>query len=183
MEWDDTTLSAAIRTGSPAAEEALVLRFQPRVRCLVETALHHGPDCEDLTCVILEEVIAGLSRGSFRAECQLGTYIYAVSRNKIMGHFRRRRPETPPLPPDRPARAVPPDERVMQAELDRALRQAVETLAPKYRTVLYLHFYRGMSIAQIAQTLRVPSRRVSDWKDYGWEILRSRFGRSLDRFR
>jgi RNA polymerase sigma-70 factor (ECF subfamily) len=183
MEWDESTLSTAIQAGSAQAEEALVRRFQPRVRCLVETALRHGPDCEDLTCIILEEVIAGLRRGAFRGECRLGTYIYAVSRNRIAGHFRRRRPETAPLLRDLPDRGAPPDEQAVQAELDRALRQALSSLAPKYRTVLYLYFYRGMSIAEIAQALQVPSRRVSDWKDYGLGVLRSRHGRALDRFR
>jgi RNA polymerase sigma-70 factor (ECF subfamily) len=183
VDRDDSALSSAIAAGDPAAEEELLLRFLPRVRCLVESALHHGPDCADVTCVILENVIAGLRRGAFRGEARLGTYIYSVARHKIIEHFRRRQPETTDLPADIPDRGPPPDQGIIQKELDSAIREALTGLKPKYRTVLYLYFYRGMTIGQIAQSLQVPPRRVSEWKDYGLGVLRSRFGRLLERYR
>jgi len=183
MERDDAALSAAIAAGDAAAEEELFHRFQPRVRCLVETALRHGPDCEDVVCVILEGVIQGLRRGRFRGESRLSTYVYAVAHNKIAEYFRRRPPETTDLREDIVGRVPAPDEEVILHELDRAVQQALEQLKPKYRTVLYLHYYRQMAIGEIAQMLGVPPRRVSEWKDYGLEILRSRFAHRLDRFR
>jgi RNA polymerase sigma-70 factor (ECF subfamily) len=183
VEREDSALTAAITAGDRTAEEELYLRFVPRVRCMVESALHHGPDCEDVTCVILEDVIAGLRRGSFRGESRIGTYIYAVARNKIMEHFRRRRPETIDLPGDIPDRAPAPDQGIIREELDAAIHSALAGLSPKYRTVLYLYFYKGMTIGQIAQSLDVAPRRVSEWKDYGLGVLRSRFGRGLERYR
>jgi RNA polymerase sigma-70 factor, ECF subfamily len=183
VEREDSALTAAIAVGDRAAEEELYRRFAPRVRCLVESALHHGPDCEDVSCVILEEVIVGLRRGSFRGESSIGTFIYAVARNKIMEYFRRRRPETTDLPTDIPDRAPAPDDGIIREELDLAIRSALAGLSPKYRTVLYLHFYKGMTVGQVAQRLDVPPRRVSEWKDYGLGVLRSRFGRRLERYR
>ncbi len=183
MERDETALIAAIAAGDRTAEEEVFLRFAPRVRGLVESSLRHGPDCEDLTCVILEDVIAGLRRGSFRGESRIGTYVYAVARNKIAEHLRRRRPAATGIPANLPDRSPTPDVEVVREELDAAIRSALQELPPKNRTVLYLYYYRGMTIGRIASSLDVPPRRVSEWKDYGLGVLRSRYGRILAKHR
>jgi RNA polymerase sigma factor (sigma-70 family) len=183
MPWEESALGPAIAAGNAEAEEALVVRFRPRVRRMVEAALRRGPDRDDLACEILEAVVASLRRGSFRGDCQLGTFIHAVARNKIAEYIRRARPETTELDEGIPDRAPFPDDAVIQEEMGRAIREALEDLKPKYRVVLYLYYFRGMTVGEIGAALGLPPRRVSERKDYGLKVMRARFGRSLLPFR
>jgi RNA polymerase sigma-70 factor (ECF subfamily) len=128
-------------------------------------------------------VIASLRRGSFRGDCQLGTFIHAVARNKTAEHLRRARPETAELDESIPDRTPFPDDAVIQEEMSRAIREALDALKPKYRSVLYLYYFRGMTVGEIGAALRLPARRVSERKEYGLKVMRARFGRSLLHFR
>jgi len=176
-------LAAAISAGDREAEAELCRRFQSRIRRKVEAALSGAADCEDLTNEILQGAIATLRKGAFRGECQLSTFLHAVARNKIAEYLRRRRPETRRLTEEIPDSRISPADAAEREEIGRAVRDAVAHLKPKYREVLYLYYYRGLTIAQIAEQLGIPARRVSERKDYGLKVIRSRYGRSLDRLR
>jgi len=181
--WNDAQLVAAVGGGSTQAEAEVCVRYRARIRRKVDASLRGSPDAEDLTSEILQATIESLRRGSFRGECQLGTFVHAVSRNKIAEYIRRRRPESVELTEDVPDHRISPEEEVIRGEIADAVRKAVGELKPKYRNVLYLYYFRGLSIAEIAARLGAPGRRVSEWKDYGLKMIRSKAGPSLLRFR
>lgn len=183
VSTEEPDLAAAIAAGDAEAEAEFCRRFESRIRRKVEAALSRGPDCEDLTNEILQGTIHSLRRGGFRGECRLSTFVHAVARNKIAEHLRRRRIETRPLTEEIPAPGSSPEDAVLQEEVGRAVRDALARLKPKYRDVLYLYYYRGLTVAQIADRLGIPARRVSERKDYALKVIRSRFGASLDRLR
>ena len=183
MELEDSQLSSAIAGGSSRAEEELYLRFQPRIRRKVEATLSGRPESEDLVSEILQATIMSLREGRFRGECAISTFVHAIAKNKIAEFLRRRRPETRELTDEivdgRPA----PDEAIARDEIGGAIREVLTRLKPKYRQVLYLYYYKGLSVGEIATTLAVPPRRISEWKEYGLKVMRTRFGSSLIRFR
>lgn len=183
MAVDDSELSSAVTSGDPKAEEELYLRFRPRVRRKLEGVFPGRPECEDLTNEILQAAIESLRGGRFRGECQLGTFIHAVAKNKIAEFLRRRRPQTSQLTQDIPDSAPAPDETVAREEVGRAIREALSQLRPKYRKVLYLYYYKGLRVREIAAAMGVSARQISEWKDYGLRVLRQRFGPSLIQFR
>jgi len=183
VPWQDEDLSAAIASGSPEAEEELCRRFQPRIRRKVEASLCSRPDSEDLTTEILQAVLLNLRKGAFHGDCLLSTYVYAITKNKVAEFLRRRRPETSELTDDLPDPSLPTEELLVQREVAQAVGSALESLKPKYRIVLYLYYFKGLSISQIADRLAVPPRRISEWKDYALRVMRGRFGGELGRFR
>jgi len=172
VSMDDTELAAAIGAGDREAEEDLVRRFQAGIRCIVQQRLHWGPDCDDLTSEILQAVIASLRTGTFRGDCQLGTFIHTIAKNKITDFLRRRRPEAAELHEEIPDPAPGPDETVIRDETARSVRACLSRLKPKYRSVIYLYYYEGLSVAEIAQELGLKPRKVSEWKDYGLKLVR-----------
>jgi RNA polymerase sigma-70 factor (ECF subfamily) len=180
---EEPDLAAAISAGDLEAEAELCRRFQARIRRKVEAALPGNPDCEDLTSEILQGAIATLRKGAFRGDCRLSTFLHAVARNKIAEYLRRRRPETRRLTEEIPDSCASPEDDALREEVGRAVRDALTRLKPKYRDVLYLYYYRGLTVAQIAKQLGIPARRVSERKDYALKVIRSRFGTSLERFR
>jgi RNA polymerase sigma-70 factor (ECF subfamily) len=106
-----------------------------------------------------------------------------VARNKIAAYIQRRRLETTELTETIPDSGPAPDHDTLRREMSQAIQAALDQLKPKYRRVLYLYYYRGLSIAEIADVLGVPARRVSEWKDYGHKVIRERFGPTLEKFR
>ncbi len=180
---DDTELSSAVAAGDPKGEEELIRRFRSRIQRKVEAALSDRSEVEDLSSEILQAVILSLRRGSFRGECALGTFVHAVAKNKIAEHLRRRRRVTTELKDDIPDPGPLPDDGVAREEAAMAVRRALTQLKPKYREVLYLYYYRGLSVGEIAERLGAPARRISEWKDYALKVLRAKFGPSLNRIR
>ncbi len=175
----DADLITAIAQGDRRGEEAFCLRFRDRIRRKVEYTLAGRPDCEDLASEILQAAFLSVRAGRFRGESALSTFVYAVSKNKIAEYLRRRRPETTEVSEDLPAAGPSPDARVARRETTAAVREALSGLAPKYRQVLYLYYYKGLAVAEIAVRLEAPPRRVSEWKDYGLKVLRAKCGKAL----
>ena len=65
-----------------------------------------------------------------------------------------------------------PDEVAQRLELQGALASAIRTLKDPYRTTVYLHFYEGLSLSEIAEKTGVPS-----------STTRTHLSRALDQLR
>ncbi|MPZ72236.1 MAG: sigma-70 family RNA polymerase sigma factor [Nitriliruptorales bacterium] len=106
-------------------------------------------------------------RGDLRA------WLFAIARNLVVDHHRRRgaRPSTP-VPDERLERHPDPvsdiDRAVEVWQVDEALRQ----LTPAHREVLVEIHLRGASVAETAQRLGVPPGTVKSRVYYGLRALR-----------
>lgn len=78
----------------------------------------------------------------------------------------------------KPAVAFAPDASAEIAARD-ALDQAFRTLSVDHRAVVVLHYYVGMSIAEIAATLDVPYGTVGSRLHYALRSMRTAFGLEL----
>lgn len=185
VDWTDEELGAAVGAGNVLAETELYLRFRPRIRRKVEQVLHTSPDVEDLTSIVLESALTALRRGAFRGECRLSTYVHAVARHKIGEYLRRRRPPTAELSEDLGLAdpGPPPDRGLWREKMAGAVQQAVGELKPKYRQVLRLYFYEGLTVRETAVRLGVSPRQVTEWKDYALRLIRTRYGARLGDYR
>lgn len=74
--------------------------------------------------------------------------------------------KTAPLDPTVPAPAYQMDETIQQ----------VMKLPPKYRVVIYLHYYEQYSSAEIGRMLKIPVSTVTTRLARGREILRKKLG-------
>jgi RNA polymerase sigma-70 factor, ECF subfamily len=183
MDLTESELGRAVLAGQRRAEEEFVRRFEQRVHRMLFHALGRRADCEDLANEILQAVLANLRTGSFRGECQLSTFVHAVAQNKIREYLRRRRPESVEPSEEIPDPAPSPEERAARAETVRAVRAALSKLRPRHREVLFLFYCQELTVGEIAARLHVPSRRVSEWKEYALTVLRTRSGSRLEKFR
>lgn len=70
-------------------------------------------------------------------------------------------------------RTVPLDEALhLYAPENESILSDVMQLPPKYRSVIYLHYYEGYSIAEIADLMRVKPNTVGSWLSRGRKRLR-----------
>lgn len=70
-------------------------------------------------------------------------------------------------------RTVPLDESLhLYAPENESILSDVMQLPPKYRSVIYLHYYEGYTIAEIADLMRVKPNTVGSWLSRGRKRLR-----------
>ena len=49
---------------------------------------------------------------------------------------------------------------------------AIKKLKPKYREVLYLYYYKDLSMEEVAEKLGISPRRVSERVNYSQKLLK-----------
>lgn len=136
-------------TEGPNAEEVL-LKYWPQVSFRVKKSIgHSAPDWEDIVSEILLNVIEAIRLDKYRGESSLGTFIYAVTTNKIIDHIRQKRKVLggihEPRPEFDPALQAEAQERV------RLVANCLKKLKPKHADIMYLHYYLDLPLCEIAQ--------------------------------
>ena len=56
------------------------------------------------------------------------------------------------------------------------VQAAIQALPDKYRTVIYLHYYEGYSVKELAKLLHRPESTIKTWLNRGRESLRESLG-------
>jgi RNA polymerase sigma-70 factor (ECF subfamily) len=153
-ECDDLMLAKMASEGNLEAFETLYHRHYKRVYNLCLRMLNDSSEAEDLT----QEVFIQLYRKikSFRGDSAFSTWLYRLTVNQVLMHFRKRQVrnekttedgEMPPqvLNQDAPANSNPIDKI--------AIEKAVMQLPRGYRTVFVLHDVKGFEHEEIAKML------------------------------
>ena len=145
----DEALMAAYRAGDRAAFDALFARYAPRLRQMLTRRIHRAADVADL----VQQTFLQLhrARADFREGAKLRPWLYTIALNLARQYFRRkgRRPETG-LGEHEPAqrgREGDPERPVVAREL----RLALQALPAAQREVIELHWFEGLSFAEISE--------------------------------
>lgn len=187
MKNDNEILLALMKRaakGDETAFEQLVTAFEAQIYNLAYSGLRHRQDAEDVT----QEVFLRLwrTRGDFRGECSVRTYVMHIAHNAITDAMRRRTSRAVSQLPDdadeddAPHRelADPTDleEEYIQKERRAAVREAIERLEPEGRELVVLRDLNGLSYADIAETTGLPlgtvKSRLSRARDQLKEFLK-----------
>ncbi len=137
------------RTDEPNPEEIL-LKYWPQVSFRVKKSIGHlTPDWEDIVSEILVNVIEAIRSHKYRGECSLGTFIYAITTNKIIDHIRQKKKVLNGI--QEPGQAFDPALHVEAQERVRLVAGYLKKLKPKYADITYLHYYMDMPLSEIAQ--------------------------------
>lgn len=117
------------------------------------------------------------SLSAWRREAALSTWLFALATNLYRREIRRIPPRTVPLediaPPATPADA---DARLAEADRQRAVRTALQSLPPKYRDVLLLFYFHELDVAATARSLGLPDGTVKARLSRGRTLLRRKLG-------
>ncbi len=151
--------------------QELMVRYRPIIAFRVRKALGaQNTDCEDLVSEILSQVLEKLQSGEFRGESSLGTFVYTITSRRIVDYIREKTkvmkyaPEPAPFPD--------PQETLEVAEMSERVKKALSRLKPKYREVLYLYYYQELSREEVAERLKVSTRKVSELVNYALKLIR-----------
>lgn len=186
-ETDDAELMAEVARGDAAAFEQLVDRHQGLVIGTVGRMLGNNSDVEDVAQQVFIRVWKSAPR--YRPTAKFTTWLLTITRNLVFNEARRRKRhpaealdihegEELLVPPDNAERA--PNAALLEAELQKAIDNAIRALPEKQRLAVVLRRYEDKSYEEIAQVLDLSVPAVKSVLFRARTELRATLNRYLD---
>jgi RNA polymerase sigma-70 factor, ECF subfamily len=172
-------LVARAAGGESQALARLVEEQRPRIVALARFFTGRPDDAEDLAQDILLRLVQALP--SLDAIGTFDVWIYRLSRNRCVDHFRRRRFEAGWSPHAEPTavmwqcEVVPADASLEASQAADRLRRAIRALPRVWRSAIVLHDLQDLPYEEVAARLKVPVGTVKSRINRG----RSRLAASL----
>ena len=144
----------------------------------------------DLACDVSQHVFLQLyiSMPTLRTGEPLKAWLFQVARNRCLDELRRKRPthfselesttgddDLSPLdimPDTRPL----PEEIAERHDLQSALKQAIDNLPPKFRSVVLLRYAGQLTFSEIGKTLNMPEATAKTYFQRARPLLRTALG-------
>ncbi|MDQ2714930.1 MAG: RNA polymerase sigma factor [Chloroflexota bacterium] len=181
-EHTDGFLAQQTLSGDQQAFEGLVNRYHT---VLFNFICHFLGDY-DQACDILQQVFLQLyiSLPTLRTGEPLKAWLFRVARNRCLDELRRKRAihfselETVSDEDEiSPLAAMPdpgplPEDLAEHHDMQAALRQAIEGLPPKFRSVVLLRYTAQLSFSEIGQVLHMPEATAKTYFQRAKPLLR-----------
>lgn len=161
---DERELIRRCLAGDASAFEPLVERYRQRVWRLAYQLLHDREEAWD--CAQEAFVRAFHSLPSFRGQSAFYTWLFRITVNVATDRQRARGAQARAfgaerVPEEEWKRTTPdlgarPDQAAVQSEQRERIRQALDALPPKARTIIMLSDVEGLSYREIAEVLGCP---------------------------
>jgi RNA polymerase sigma factor (sigma-70 family) len=149
---EQRSLVDRVRQGDTLAEEAIVLRFDRRIRALAVNRTRDREVARDLAQETLIQVLSALRGGQLRDAEKLGAFIFGIARNVINNYLRSRGRQPAEEPID--------DLQIPGAEEDSAfadrmalVRRAMQRLDATDRRIMSMTLLEGWKPGEIATTM------------------------------
>ena len=186
----DVRLMLEVRDGSATAFEELVVRYQARLRRLLENMVGRREWAEDLTQEVFLRVYR--SRQKYVPGARFVTWLYTIANNVACNALRdrSRHPETTlkasASGPFGPLGAHPMEQLVLAAsgamptrqlakeELREMVRMALDNLSERQRMAVLLSKFEDMSYADIARAMEMSPQAVKSLLSRARESLRQK---------
>ncbi len=162
------------KEGDRKAFEEIYQLYHRRIYNAVYGMLSDHDDAQDVTQDVFMRLNDALP--TLRADEAFSTYLYRIALNLCRDRARRKKRvrfqsmDTPRVTDEGSAEPMEfpdlgqtgrlPEETLTTEELQRRVRQAVQTLSNDHKAVIVMHHFQGMEVNTIAQILGVPTGTV-----------------------
>jgi len=170
MRATDEQVLTAVGRGDAEAFGELYDRFAARALGLIMRIISRRDEAED----VLQEVFWSAWRSAERFDARLGgaaAWMLMLARSRAIDHLRRRRDPAASASDDL-ATLAPVTIDTANTHDSEAAVHALRQLPAEQREPISLAFYRGLTHAQIAQTLSLPLGTIKTRIRLGMERLR-----------
>lgn len=185
---NDQRLIERVLAGERAAFRELIASYERLVQHVVFRLVLDRRDAEEVCQDVFLRVYRGLA--NFRGEAKLSTWIARIAHRSALKHLEKRRlPRAPEFTSDDHSTveiATPATQLddVVRAELRAFTRARVAVLPPEYRAAVTLYHLEGMSVAEVAEVMQLPSGTVKSHLFRARKLLKAmveeRLGGSCD---
>jgi len=169
MQTDESELIARSIDGDHEAYAVLIDRYK--------NALYHHCFAivrnEDVAEDIAQDtfITAYYKLRHYNPEYRLSTWLFKISTNKALTWLKKAARETA-ASDELIATIASPHPRPDQQAETQELHDAVAGLQPKYRSVISLYYWQGLSYQEIATVLAVPTGSVKGWMSRAKQLLK-----------
>jgi RNA polymerase sigma-70 factor (ECF subfamily) len=141
----------------------LYCAFSRKLYAYVLRQLSDPAQAEEIVADTLYEVWKAPAK--FRGDSQFSTWLIGIARNKVLMHWRGRKPDAEhddvadlaeELPSDTPGAF----EIMAEQQRSAGVRHCVDKLGHDHRECVHLVFYQGMSVADVARIQQIPEGTV-----------------------
>lgn len=186
MQSIETRLARLAKTGDRGAFADLVELYKDKIYHLGYRMLGNRQEAEDVAQETFLRVYRNLDR--YDESMKFSTWIYRIGTNLSIDRLRKRK-ATYSLDADvagdgagegtdwygmLASEEPTPEGRVLLSETQRRIRDAIETLPKKYKSVVILKYLHDMSLQEIGDVLDMPVTTVKTRVHRGREFLRKK---------
>lgn len=176
-------LITKIKKGDRDAFAELVELYKDKVYQVSYRMLGNAQEAEDVAQETFLRVYANI--GNYDPSYKFSTWIYRIATNLSIDHLRKRKQVysldkqvegTDGLDwHDRLADQGPnPEESLLTGELQGQVQEAIESLTPKYRSIITLRYIEDLSLNEISEVLKLPVSTIKTRIHRGREALRKK---------
>ena len=155
---EDGQLVAMALRGQPEAFATLVERYDRAVYHLAYRTLHDVEDARDATQEAFFKAFRSLR--TFKPGAKFSTWIFAIAYHACCDRLNRRKRYSNEELPERADAGPGPEQQAIALDEAQRLRDAIDALPEKYRTVITLFHLQGKQYEEIAHVLGLPMGTV-----------------------
>jgi len=154
----DEELMLSVREGDLQAFDQIVLRHQSAAWGVAYRFLGDADEAEDMIQEAFLRILDAADR--YKPTASFRTYLYRVLTRLCIDHKRKKRPMPTDRLPEMPAPGPTPLQHIERLESESAIRSALDALPPKYRMVIVLRYFEGLSGAEIADAMKTSQKGI-----------------------
>ncbi|MGO4372369.1 RNA polymerase sigma factor SigW [Paenibacillus sp. 2TAB19] len=174
--------------GDQGAFAELVSLYQDKLFHMAYRMLNNRQESEDVVQDTFLRVYKNLDR--YDETLKFSTWIYRIATNLCIDRLRKRKPvysldaESSEHEGLDGYSMIPSDDRTPETEMllsdtQRIIHQAIETLPPKYKTVMTLRYMQDLSLQEIGDIMDMPVTTIKTRVHRGREFLRKKLEHKL----
>jgi RNA polymerase sigma factor (sigma-70 family) len=168
-ERDFRLVKQILESGNRAAYSQLMDEYFEKVYSRMLKMTGQPGDAEDLTMEAFNKAFSKLDQ--YTSDFAFSTWLYRIAKNNCIDHLRRNKKDNDTMVNQQEAglgitahelaNQLPSPEQLMITQQEtRLLREVVDTLHPKYKDIIKLHYFKELSCEEIAQKLDLPEGTV-----------------------
>jgi len=163
---EDLELVAKAKEGDQNAFSKLMARYRDSIFFMVLKMVHNRDDAEDLTIEAFGKAFNSIN--NYSADYAFSTWLFKIATNNSIDFIRKKRLQTTSLDQTSTTddgettpiavrdHAPDPEETVIKEQRAAKIREAIEQLSPKYRSLIELRYLDELSYEEIAEKLDLP---------------------------
>lgn len=183
MEGIEPRLAKLARNGDRDAFRELVRLYKDKIYHLAYRMLNNAQEAEDVVQDTFLRVYTNLDR--YDDTHKFSTWIYRIGTNLCIDRLRKRK-GTLSLDAENPegegidghdmlSSPEPlPEQQLILSETQQVIRDAIDKLPAKYKTIVILRYLHDMSLQEISDVLNMPITTIKTRVHRGREALRKR---------
>jgi RNA polymerase sigma-70 factor (ECF subfamily) len=160
---EDRDLAKKTQMGDDSAFSILVDRYQDKIERYGNKFLSNSQDIEDVVQDVFIKAYRNIN--SFDSKRKFSPWLYRIAHNEFINHLKKKDREPirffdpdvifPYYPSERKT-----DDLAKEEEVREILEENLNNLEAKYREVLVLYYYEGMTYQEISEVLQIPISTV-----------------------